>query len=465
MKKLIFSLLTLMVAAVVQADVAINSTNFPDAKFRSYLLAQSYGADGVLTNAEIANVTSIQLLFEKAESLKGIEYFTALTYLDCSGNTLSSLDVSNNPKLETLYCDNNQLTSLYVARCPALSRLTCGHNQLRALDISGNANLKYLDCSYNALQILSLSGGTLLKNLYCNDNQLSSLNVLNNTALEYLDCSGNQLTTLNFSENKELYSLYCQRNQISGAGMDALIERMPSSGVKMYVIDNDGDSNVMTTTQVKAAKAKGLTPYYCVDNKWRDYVGSNDPMIEDIEINEKNFPDASFRNYLLSQTYGANGVITDVEIMDITSISVENRYILSLKGIEYFTELKSLFCSVNQLIDLDLSKNTALTTLYCYHNLIKGRAMDALIKSLPTVSRGNMYVINGDGEHNVMDSRQVASARSKGWVPYYYSNWWWQEYAGSEPTEPEYIRGDVNGDGKVNGTDIQEVINIIVEGE
>ena len=33
-----------------------------------------------------------------------------------------------------------------------------------------------------------------------------------------------------------------------------------------------------------------------------------------------------------------------------------------------------------------------------------------------------------------------------------------------EPT-PEYIRGDVNGDGVVNGTDIQEVINIIVNAE
>ena len=33
-----------------------------------------------------------------------------------------------------------------------------------------------------------------------------------------------------------------------------------------------------------------------------------------------------------------------------------------------------------------------------------------------------------------------------------------------EPT-PEYIRGDVNGDGVVNGTDIQEVINIIVNGD
>ena len=30
---------------------------------------------------------------------------------------------------------------------------------------------------------------------------------------------------------------------------------------------------------------------------------------------------------------------------------------------------------------------------------------------------------------------------------------------------PPYLRGDVNGDGVVNGTDIQSVINFIVAGE
>ena len=465
MKKLLFSLLSLLMIASARADVVINTTNFPDMNFRRYLLSQSYGYDGVLTNAEIANVGSIYLLFEKVENLKGIEYFTSLTYLDCSGNKLSSLDVSNNTRLLTLYCDNNQLTTINVSGCSALNRFTCGHNQLNTLDLSKNTNLKYLDCSYNLFGFLDVSKNTNLKNLYCRDNQLSSIDVSYNSMLEYFDCSGNQLTSLDLSNNNKLYYLYCYHNQINGTGMDALVQSLPVSGEKMYVIDNEGDDNVMTTTQVRAAKSKGWTPCCCVDNKWRDYIGSNDPMIEDIEINATNFPDANFRNYLLSQSYGMNGIITDVEIIGITSISVENRNIQNLKGIEYFTELTQLYCSYNQLTSLDLSKNSALKTLYCYGNQIKGRAMDALVKSLPTVSQGNMYVIYGDSENNVMTTRQVANSKAKGWIPYCYSNWWWQEYAGSEPIGPEYIRGDVNGDENVNGTDIQAVINFIVAGQ
>ena len=37
---------------------------------------------------------------------------------------------------------------------------------------------------------------------------------------------------------------------------------------------------------------------------------------QDIAINAENFPDENFRNYLLDQDYGADGVITEFEIED-----------------------------------------------------------------------------------------------------------------------------------------------------
>jgi Leucine-rich repeat (LRR) protein len=93
----------------------------------------------------------------------------------------------------------------------------------------------------------------------------------------------------------------------------------------------------------------------------------------DVEINETNFPDASFRNYLLSQDYGSDGKLTDEEIAGVTSINVSGTYfspgtISSLKGIEFFTALEDLRCNDNQLNSLDVSGCTALTTLFCYNN-------------------------------------------------------------------------------------------------
>lgn len=57
-----------------------------------------------------------------------------------------------------------------------------------------------------------------------------------------------------------------------------------------------------------------------------------------IKIDETNFPDV----YLYGQDYGRHGVIMDEDIPKITYISVSDD-IKSLKGIEHFTALTTLF--------------------------------------------------------------------------------------------------------------------------
>ena len=128
MKKLktLFIVLALCVPLTVAAqDIEIDEKNFPDANFRNYLLSQSYGYDGVLTEAEIKGIASINVSEKNISSLKGIEYFTALTYLDCANNQLTALDVSKNTALTYLSCCNNQLTALDVSKNTALTYLSC----------------------------------------------------------------------------------------------------------------------------------------------------------------------------------------------------------------------------------------------------------------------------------------------------------------------------------------------------
>ena len=157
--------------------------------------------------------------------------------------------------------------------------------------------------------------------------------------------------------------------------------------------------------------------------------------LADVEVNETNFPDANFRSYLLSQSNGSEGVLTDEEIAGVTEINVGSKNISNLHGIEYFTLLTVLYCHNNQLTSLDVSKNTALTKLYCYNNQIKGKAMDALVASLPTVSLGTMRVIDYENEQNEITTTQVAAAKAKGWTPYYHKNGTkWKEYAGVDPS-------------------------------
>ena len=86
--------------------------------------------------------------------------------------------------------------------------------------------------------------------------------------------------------------------------------------------------------------------------------------------------------------------------------------------------------------------------------------MDALIESLPTASSSVMFVIYNEGEGNVMTTTQVEAATAKGWIPAFTPDGSkWYKYAGSEP---DVLRGDVNGDGKVDMNDATFVTNIIL---
>ena len=198
--------LALMCSATAFADVVINETNFPDKNFRDYLLSESYGSDGVLTDAEIAGITTIYVNNKSISDLSGIQFFTALTKLECYHNQLTTLDVSANAALTSLRCDNNQLTTLNVSANTALTYLECGYNQLNTLDISKNTALRTLYCFDNQLTTLDVSKNTALKGLECDRNQLTTLDVSKNTALTWLWCGYNQLTTLDLTGLNSLTS-------------------------------------------------------------------------------------------------------------------------------------------------------------------------------------------------------------------------------------------------------------------
>ena len=280
LKSLLFSALMLLSAGTAWADVTINETNFPDENFRNWLLSQSFGSDGKLTDEEIAGVTSIDVSSKSIQSLKGIEYFTELTTLSCGANKLTSLDVSKSTALTRLECYENRLTSLDVSKNTALTELWCYDNQLTSLDVSKNTALTELWCGGNQLTSLDVSKNTALTELECGANQLTSLDVSKNTALTYLSCYQNQLTSLDLSKNTALTSLSCFMNQIKDAAMDALVASLPTviNGT-MRVVYYENEQNVMTTTQVTAAKAKGWIPRYYDGNTWVEYAGV-DPSTE-----------------------------------------------------------------------------------------------------------------------------------------------------------------------------------------
>ena len=229
MKKKLLSILLCLVmvvgllptAAFAAGYVEINETNFPDAKFRSFVKENlDKNKDDILDAMEIAAVKMIEANKMGIKSLEGVGFFTALETLKCWDNELTGLDLSKNTALKNLQCSNSKLQSLDLSQNPNLTQLYCGRNPLTTLDLSKNAKLKVLNCSGFAnrrtkLTELDLSQNTALESLDCSINELKQLNVSGCTALKKLSCSSNQLTTLDVSKNVNLTFLNCGSNQLT----------------------------------------------------------------------------------------------------------------------------------------------------------------------------------------------------------------------------------------------------------
>ena len=196
--------------------IAIDATNFPDETFRTYVQENfDTTADGILTEGELEQVTSINVSSKGISDLTGVEYFTALKELFCFDNNLSKLDVRQNSALQRLQCRYNNLTELDVSQNTALQTLYCSSNNLIELDLSRNIELEDLYCHNNNLTELDLSQNPSLEWLYCNNNNLTELDVRQNPALQMLNCSYNNLTELDVRQNSKLNILYCSNNTYS----------------------------------------------------------------------------------------------------------------------------------------------------------------------------------------------------------------------------------------------------------
>ncbi len=360
----------------INDEIAISEANFPDENFRAYI-SEFFDPDksGGLSDHEISRVEEIYVSWEEVSDLTGVEVFSELMYLSCEMNLITKLDVSQNHKLRGLYCgynrlssldvsknkelkilrcDNNQLNQLKVGELPELWWLICSNNQLSKLDVAGSSRLKWVSCDGNKLTGIDLSKNKKLGDINCSDNQLTKLDVSKNPKLVGLTCSNNQLQNLDLMNNYRLRSLICEGNPL----------------VRLDLSRCDYDIVYSADDGVE------------VDMTYKE--PDNGPAIDD-----KNFPNENFRQYILKEIdRDKNGILSEREMRTTIDISVESD---DLTGIGYFTELEhlncfggglkeldlshnhkliNLSCDGNQLTELDLSKNTELEKLYCSDNAL-----------------------------------------------------------------------------------------------
>ena len=104
------------------------------------VLALAVAVSGVTLQAEAAKT-------ETADGrLIGIAW-----YIDSDRNVQGSLSLQGLPQLSFFDCRGNKLTSLDVSNCKVLTELNCADNQLSSLDISNSTALTSLACDSNVI--------------------------------------------------------------------------------------------------------------------------------------------------------------------------------------------------------------------------------------------------------------------------------------------------------------------------
>lgn len=163
--------------------------NIPDIYFKAYLVDNfDVNGDGEISVGEALAVKEINVASSSLpiRSLSGIEHFTKLESLDCSGNNLPLLDLKSNAALRTLNCSDNSLTVLDLSDKLYLTDLDCSGNKINNLVLTNAGGLRNLDCSDNAIEEINLHDCQFISRLDCYNNAIKKLILDNNAELEAL---------------------------------------------------------------------------------------------------------------------------------------------------------------------------------------------------------------------------------------------------------------------------------------
>lgn len=404
---------------------------FKDLEFQRFLKEKCDTNHNGKLDAQELNITEMTIPDDyKIRNLEGIRFFEDLEKLDCHGIGLTTLNVGKNFKLKELDCSQNQLKEYYPILSSGLKKLNCSNNKLThmnlgiltglnleevdcsnnnitnivmdsvgklvkfdcsnndlmTLDVSQCFKLEELNCSGNQLMELNVGNQTQLTQLNCSKNKLTELNVKQNGGLTSLICNDNQLTTLNLSQNHSLSNLNCARNRLACLDVTGISGTITADGNRCPIaVRTDGTFDLTTLPGFDVSKATNwnggsvpgsgtiLTVEDGKDEVSYQYdcgKGVKPTFIFEtsLPINEKNFPDPNFRNYIKNFKAGGSDVLTVEQQRNVTTIEINKKGVSDLKGIEAFPNLTELDCGNNSIQKLDLRQNPMLRKLICNTN-------------------------------------------------------------------------------------------------
>ncbi|MDR6241066.1 M4 family metallopeptidase [Aureibacter tunicatorum] len=291
--------------------------NIPDRNFKQAVLdlGIDLNGDGEVQCGEAEVATVLPLSNKKIANLQGIEAFKYITDLYVDGNTLTTLDVSQNKHLDVLYCRNNNLTDLNLTGLTKFNALRCNGNQLTELILPDSPTLEYVFCNNNNIQNIQFNNNTQLKHLECSYNQL-----------QYLDVSfTNRLMRFTCIENPELFCVKVIDEEAANSNTRYVKE--------VYTMYTEQDGDCDCTLDIP-------------DANFVQALVNHDPVIDT----------------------NNDGKIQCAEANVVEELFLSNSSIVNLQGLQGFTNLKKLVADHNPIQTFNFHKNRSLEFIDLEYN-------------------------------------------------------------------------------------------------
>ena len=208
-------LLSLISICLISFASFTQIVNIPDANFKAYLLSNANINtinDGNITYSEAAAFNGVMSCSALSiTNLTGIEAFTGYLYLNCTNNSITTLDLSANVHMQgMLEVGNNPLTSLILP--PAITSLKCNNTFLTSLDLSNTPNLTHMWSNMTPFTSIDFSNSAALIGMNLDGNHMTSIDLSSLTSLEWIYVTQSWLETLDVSVCHSLNSLTCMMN-------------------------------------------------------------------------------------------------------------------------------------------------------------------------------------------------------------------------------------------------------------
>lgn len=363
----------------------------PDAVLRDYIKTNIANGEDVYTNVQAAAYNgAININGLRVFNFQGLEFFTNLQELYCSGINIQTIDISALKNLRVFDASSCQfLTSLTtgemekmedfnISRCPKLTgydlnQLPSSLKSLKVISLKYASipfdlfpNLETLEADMNLLTELDLQGNTTIKRISLSGNALTSVNLNGCENLEYLVLSYNtNLSSIDISGCNHITDFFLQNTQIAD------LDLTPFAGsLKQLNVSYNG------MTSLDVSQCTELTYLECQSNNLTQAMDfSNNTKLTDLRIESNQVPSVNLKNCNQLQTLNcysnealASLILPDdqshITLLNAFSIpNVTELNIGNMTAVEWFSVY------VTGLTRIDISNvNQNAKGIYLYYN-------------------------------------------------------------------------------------------------